>query len=130
MTETTSELLPKSLTVRFDGEDITIHRISIEQILQLVDVLFSVYQKLVQSGGTMTLTGLFAAMPDAVFRILAVTTDKPESFYRTTPDKRKDAIEFLDVLEAWWDVNGDFFVNRLVPRLQQMVARLSEKASS
>lgn len=122
MTETQSELLPKSLTVQVSGESITINRVTTEHVLGLVDVLFTVYKTLLESGGAMTIPGLVAALPDAVFRILSVTTGKPVEFFRTA----EDPIEILDIVEAWWEVNGDFFVNRLVPRLQKMVARLTE----
>lgn len=126
MNQTSSDLLPRSITVSVADESIIINRVNTEQVLSLVDVLFSVYKTLLESGGSMTLTGLVAALPDAVFRILAVTTDKSTDFYRNA-----DPIEVLDVAEAWWEVNGDFFVNRLVPRLQKMAARLeATKAGS
>lgn len=53
--------------------------------------------------------------PVAVLELIAIAIGED---LETVADM--DPVEFMDVSEAWWAVNHDFFVQRLLPRVRQL----------
>ncbi|MEW5708779.1 MAG: DUF6631 family protein [Pseudomonadota bacterium] len=114
-------LTPASIDVEAGGERIAIAPLKVGQLAAFLRAAEPLLQDLASE--EIDWLGLLARHGERLVEACAVACGKPRAWIEAlAPD------EFLRLAAAVAEVNGDFFVRRLLPALQEAAARLSGAA--
>lgn len=110
-----ADLFPVPRTVAIAGKSIEIKRCGMKQFGNIVSAYMPLYEA---TGGNFDTMGVFEDYPDEMTDIVAAATGLEREWVAGL-----DPLEKFDLANQWLDVNGQFFVLRLLPSMaMHMVA--------
>lgn len=111
-----SVLTPEFTTVTVAGEQFQVGKFTSSQWLAASASLVFAARAALTSGAVTSVDDLMRAAPQPVLNILAVGINKPFEFVDKAPFD-----EVIDLAVAWWEHNGPFFVEKVLPKVLDMV---------
>ena len=132
MTEETSDLgviLPSPVTLSMGGKEVEVKRIKVKQIVQVMAAIQPFYNELKELGikrGSLNdeevkarLLAFFMTNGEDLFSLMAILSDQPLEFI-----EELDLDEAVILLTAILEVNLDFFIQKVLPSISQLMASL------
>lgn len=117
MNEGLETLLPQAIVVQAGGETLHISPITVRELPAFIS---AVEPLLARAASGIAITALLLLNADAVIQTATIGARKPREWIDSL---RTD--ELIDIAEAVATVNADFFVQRLLPKLEAAGERLS-----